>query len=181
MLDLTTLRIESERLLLVPITMEYAEDVFREFQEPVTRFMEAKPADSIEELERRIVESIAAFHRGSEFNFTILKKETREFLGRAGFHEATTAAPEVGLWIKQSAHGNGYGREAMHALVGWIRKNFHFTHLRYDVARENTASIKMPESFGAKVMHESEKTMQSGRTYHMLQYWIPKKEAEHKD
>ena len=40
--DLHNLRIESERLLLVPVSMEYKEDIFREFQEPVTRFMEPK-------------------------------------------------------------------------------------------------------------------------------------------
>lgn len=172
--DLSNIRIESERLVLVPITMEYKEDVFREFQEPVTRFTYSKPAERIEETEKVIEKMMNNARAGTEIVFTVLKKDSREFLGCVGFHEIETEAPEVGLWVKQSAQGHRYGREAMHALVGWVRQHFTFTHLRYDVARENAASIKIPESFGAKVMREYEKTMQSGRTYHMLEYWIPK-------
>ncbi len=173
--DLTTLRIESERLLLVPISMEYKEDVFREFQEPVTRFMYPRAPEKIEETEQFIAKSVNELRDGTNCQLVILNKTTNEFFGGIGYHKVRTATPEVGLWVKQSAHGHHYGREAMHALVDWIRSQRSFDHIVYDVATENIASRKVAESLGGTVAKEYEKTMQSGRTYHMLQYWIPYK------
>ncbi len=41
----------------------------------------------------------------------ILDRETGRFLGCAGLHELEAARPELGVWLKKSAHGNGFGRE----------------------------------------------------------------------
>ena len=45
------------------------------------------------------------------------------------FEGADSVSPELGLWLKESAHGQGFGREVVAALMGdspkmleWIRK-----------------------------------------------------------
>ena len=37
----------------------------------------------------------------------------------ASFEDADSVSPELGLWLKESAHGQGFGREVVTALVEW--------------------------------------------------------------
>ena len=68
-----------------------------------------------------------------------------------GFPSRATAEPEG---IKKSAHGNGYGREAVHTLVNWSKKNINIDYFIYPVDRRNIASCKIPESLGGEVVEE---------------------------
>jgi len=47
--DLTGVEIETERLRLVPISMDYAEDIFAEFTDEVTKLMYPRAPVEIEE------------------------------------------------------------------------------------------------------------------------------------
>lgn len=173
-MDLSNTKIETERLLIVPITMEYLEIIFREFQEPVTEFMYPKPPEKIEETEAFIKESLDGLKDGSNLQLVVLDKTTNEFLGCAGLHEMGKDNPELGIWIKKSAHGKKYGRETMAAVKEWADKNIKYNYIRYPVAAQNIASRKIPESLGGKVAKEYDKKMLTGRTYHMVEYWITK-------
>jgi len=48
-MDLTNIIIETDRLLLIPITLDFAEDIFNEFSWEITKYMYPKPAEKIEE------------------------------------------------------------------------------------------------------------------------------------
>lgn len=173
-MDLRKVKIETERLVILPITMKYKEVIFREFQEPVTLYMYPKAPEKIGETEQFIKESLDGLKSGDNLQLVILDKNTGEFFGCAGLHELDKKNPEIGIWIKKSAHGKRYGREAMTAVKKWADKNIDYDYIRYPVAAQNIASRKIPESLGGKVMKEEDKKMLSGRTYHMLEYWIPK-------
>jgi RimJ/RimL family protein N-acetyltransferase len=174
-MDLSKTVIETSRLLLVPPSLEYKEDIFREFQEPVTFFMYPKPATEIEETEKFIKDSNEKRLAGTDLTVMIIKKDTHEFLGCGGLHKTNTTTPELGIWIKQSAHGNKYGLETMQALKDWADKNLNYTHITYPVAEQNIPSRKIAESLGGKVQKELDKLMLTGRIHHMVEYWIPKK------
>jgi RimJ/RimL family protein N-acetyltransferase len=45
--------------------------------------------------------------------------DNRECLGMASLEDADSVSPELGLWLKESAHGQGFGREVVAALVEW--------------------------------------------------------------
>lgn len=49
--NLNTTTIETERLLLVPITMDYAEEIFKEFTPELTTYMLPKSPEKISETE----------------------------------------------------------------------------------------------------------------------------------
>lgn len=164
----------SERLILQPISMKYKEDVFREFTPEITVFMSPTPAKKIEETEAFITSSIEKMQKGEEIIFAVLKKENHEFLGCAGLHHIDTYIPELGIWIKKSAHANGYGKEAMHAIKDWIEKNLEYEHIYYPVAKENYASRRIPESMGGKVVREFIGTKQDGTTFMEVEYRIYK-------
>lgn len=176
-MDLSRATIETDRLLIVPVAMKYKEAIFREFQEPVTKFMYPKPAKEIAETEQFIKESLEGLKKGTNLQMVILTKAavkaTAEFLGCAGLHDLDKEKPEMGIWIKASAHGKKYGREAMAGVKQWADQNLRYGHIRYPVAAQNIASRKIAESLGGKVQKEYKKTMQSGRVYLMVEYWIP--------
>ena len=105
--------------------------------------------------------------------FVILNKATSEFLGCVGLHgEKNVRTPELGIWLKQAAHGSGYGREAVHLLVNWAIANIDFDYFLYPVDRRNIPSRKIPESLGGKVVKEFENTTPTGKFLDMLVYRI---------
>jgi ribosomal-protein-alanine N-acetyltransferase len=173
-MDLSNVRIETERLLLVPVTMQYKEVIFKEFQEPVTEFMYPKAATKIEETEAFIRTSAIQIHGGSDLIMVILNKTTKEFLGCAGLHSLRHDDPELGLWLKLSAHGNKYGLEAMKGAKDWVDKYKDYHHLRYPVVDLNIPSRKIAEGLGGVITKEYTKQMLSGIVYKVVEYWIKK-------
>lgn len=56
---------------------------------------------------------------GKMLELVILTPEG-EFIGSMEAFDITGKTPELGLWIKSSAHGNGYGYEALRCLVDYL-------------------------------------------------------------
>ena len=63
--------------------------------------------------------------------------------------------PELGIWLKKAAHGNGYGLETITALKNWAEVNLEFDRLLYPVDRRNFPSRRIPERLGGKVVSQS--------------------------
>jgi [ribosomal protein S5]-alanine N-acetyltransferase len=171
-MNLLDVQIESERLLLHPISRKYREDIFREFTVDITLYMYPQPAKDISETDKFITDSVEELSAGTTLQLVILKKIGNEFLGCAGLHHLNRKNPELGIWVKRSAHGNGFGREAIDAIKKWADENLDYEYLKYPVAEENNASRKIPESLRGKVFEEKTKTMPSGKIYKMFEYRI---------
>lgn len=171
-MDLKKFKLETDRLLLIPVSMKYRYEVFQEFQEPVTKYMYPRAPKKVEETEEFIKKAILDIEKGTNLQVHVLDKKTGELLGGAGLHELNSLKIGVGIWIKKSAHGEKYGREAVMALVSWAKRNLKFDFLHYDVVKENFASRKIPKSLGAKIMKRYKRKMLSGRVYDMVEYWI---------
>jgi [ribosomal protein S5]-alanine N-acetyltransferase len=84
-------------------------------------------------------------------------------------------APELGIWLKKSAQGAGYGYETIQTLVIWAQENLTFTYLRYPVDKRNTASRKIPLKLQATAGREYKKLNLSGFELDEIEYWIYKK------
>jgi RimJ/RimL family protein N-acetyltransferase len=164
--------IETERLRLVATSEAYAESIFREFTSEITWYMGPRPPDRVEETLAFVREARQQMEAGMEFQATILLKATGEFLGQAGLHHLERDAPELGIWIKKSAHGSAYGREAVTGLARWAFANLDVRYLIYPVDRENIPSRKIPESLGGRVEAQYRFTNQSGRDLDLLVYHI---------
>ena len=125
--------------------MDYAEDIFAEFTDEVTKLMYPRAPVEIEETKTFIATSIANLREGSHLQMVILDKATGQFLGCAGLHELESARPELGVWLKMPAHGSDLGFEAVSALVEWARRNLQCRSLRYPVDERNISSRRIPE------------------------------------
>ena len=173
-MDLRKIKIETERLLLVPISKKYSEQVFSEYREPVTMYMNHGPPDSVDSVNERIEEREADMKKGTRLFMAVLRKESGEFLGCFALEDLDQKNPELGGWLKKSAHGHRYGQEAAAALKQWADKNLQYNHIVWPCVTMNASSRKLAESLGGKVQREYEKKTASGKTWPYVDYWIPK-------
>ena len=176
-MDTSNITIETKNLCLKGITSEYKNDIFIEFTPEITTHMFPKPAKKIEETVEFIETSIKENREGSNFKIVILDKVSKDFLGCGGLHHIDRKTPELGIWIKKSAHGYGYGKEAIIALKEWADKNLDYEYILYPVDSGNQASRRIPEFFGGEIAREHDEVSMSGRKLHLLEYRIypPKK------
>lgn len=152
--DLNTVRIESARLLIRAINPSDTTDIFREFTPAVALFMLPRPAANRSETEAFVYASVQQLRDRTALITVILDKVTGDFLGCLGLHELNTFTPEFGIWLKESAHGRGYGREAVHTLKQWADAYLDFDYLRYPVDVRNLSSRNIPESLGGQITRQ---------------------------
>lgn len=165
-------RVETPRLFLMPITPQYAEEIFRAFDDQVTKYMFPSTPEKIEDTLDFISGSIEKLAKGEEVVAVILDKETLEFLGNVGIHHLDTDTPELGIWVKTSVHGNYYGREAVTGMKEWADRNVLYKYLIYPVAEENIPSRKIPESLGGVLVSRGEKANMAGSLHLSVTYHI---------
>ncbi|MBT3816716.1 MAG: GNAT family N-acetyltransferase [Candidatus Magasanikbacteria bacterium] len=168
----TNLIIQTKNLLLQPITLDYAEEIFKEFTPEITTYMFPKSPDKIEETIEFIKTAIKKNETGIDFQVVILDKTTKEYLGNAGIHNINTKTPEFGIWIKKSAHGNAYGKEAMIAFKEWIDDNLDYDYILYPVDKANYASKRIPELLGGEIFREYDQKSMNNKDLHLLEYRI---------
>ena len=70
----------------------------------------------------------------------------------ASFEGADSVSPELGLWLKESAHGQGFGREVVAALVEWGHATLGKESFLYPVAVQNTASRRIAENLRGEII-----------------------------
>jgi RimJ/RimL family protein N-acetyltransferase len=171
-LALPSVRIESERVQLVPIHAGFTAAMFETFNARVTRYMHPKPSDTVEEMGRFVRDSVAGLAAGTNLQMVILSRPDEAFLGCIGLHELDRPDPEMGLWLKEAAQGHGLGREAASALIAWARAQNRFTCIRYPVDRRNLASRKIPACHGGVIVKEFRAISCSGFGLDLVEYRI---------
>jgi [ribosomal protein S5]-alanine N-acetyltransferase len=172
-LDIWSLQIAGDRLWLMAIADRFAPDIFREFTPEITQYMFPSPAEKIEEIEDFIEVSLYNMYMGYDLHFVMVSKATGEFLGCCSLHgEDKVRTPELGIWLKQSAQGHGYGREAVQTLVAWVSQHIDLDYFVYPVDRHNIPSRKIPEFLGGRIVNERQDRTPTGKILDIVVYRI---------
>ena len=79
-----------------------------------------------------------------------------------------TESPELGLWMKESAHGQGFGREVVAAVAEWAHRTLGKKSFIYPVALQNTASRRIAEGFHGEIIEN-----RTNPKYESVVYKIP--------
>lgn len=172
-MNLLTVEIQTSRLLLLPISLEYKDEIFLEFTKAITTYMYSCPTQTIVETEAFIQDSIKKLEDGTNLQLVILAKDSQEFLGCAGLYDLEQD-PQFGIWLKKTAHGHKYGLEAITALKDWADQNLDYEYIIYLVDRRNIASRKIPEALRGKTIQEYAEINMSGTVLQTLEYRIYK-------
>jgi RimJ/RimL family protein N-acetyltransferase len=169
---LMNVKVESERLLQVPITMAYADEIFGEFTDEVTRFMSPPTPVVLGDTVSFIESAIVSLKDRTNLQMVVLDKGTGEFLGCSGIHDLDQTVPELGIWIKKGAHGRKYGMEAVSSLIQWAWANLDCEFLSYPVDRRNISSRRIPEAHAGFVVKEWKKLKPNGLELELVEYRI---------
>ena len=155
--------ISTTRLCLRPFSEQDAPETLAAITEGLTRFMDWEPPSSPEEFFHVWRAWIPAMEAGSEFYFVI--RAASELIGLAGLHRLNEGQPELGIWIKETAQGQGYGYEAIAALMEWAAHKFGQSAFIWPVACENAASRALAEKLGGTLVGTFHRTKYAGVIY----------------
>ena len=83
-------------------------------------------------------------------------RSTQEVIGSTSFHGApdSSGMMEIGLGVEAAYARQGFGREILQGMWGWVVTEPGVKTLRYTVSPTNTASIALINSFGFDYMGE---------------------------
>ena len=110
---------------------------------------------------------------GTDGYFVVRVKRTLEFLGMVGLHDTSAAELETGIWIKESQHGYGYGREAVAAVISFAARNLGKRAVVYPVVERNVSSQRLAESLGGSIVGTRLLRKPSGVEHPEVVYRIP--------
>ena len=171
--DLRTVALTTGRLSLRSFTAADAADSFAAATPTLTRFMAWDPSPSpsaFADVWRQWLPQMAA---GTDLALVVRLASTGDFLGMVGLHHIGSAEPEIGIWIRESAHGAGYGREAVAATIAWACQRIGAIAFTYPVAIENRASRRLAERLGGSLVGTRELQKPSGVVLEEVVYRIP--------
>jgi RimJ/RimL family protein N-acetyltransferase len=171
--DLSQVSISSPRLVLRSSTAADDDEAFAEANAAIARFMSWNPPASREEFDGTRRAILAQMSAGEGLSLAVRLSSTREFLGSAGLHPADEDLLETGVWIKQSAQRQGYGREAVAAVVAWASCTFQPSGLLWPVVDENIPSRRLVESLGGQIIGSRKRQKAGDIERTLLLYRIP--------
>lgn len=151
-MDLRSTALSSKRLALTAFVPDDAAEIFAAVTPTLTRFMAFEPSPSLDAFAGVWCAWLPQMAAGMELILVVRLKATGELLGVAGLHGIGNAEPETGIWIKESAHGLGYGREAVIAAIAWAGRALAVPAFLYPVVEENRPSRRLAESLGGLVV-----------------------------
>ncbi|MCC8405957.1 GNAT family N-acetyltransferase [Paraburkholderia sp. MMS20-SJTN17] len=150
------IRIESARLSIRPFSTIDADLSFPCITPSLTRFMAWDPPASREDFDRIWQSWLPAIDDGADFVFAIRERDAGGFLGLAGLHYVRNTSPELGIWIREDRHQEGFGREAVGLVAGWASRTLRVASFTYPVAEENIPSRRIAESLGGVIVERRE-------------------------
>jgi len=171
--DLTGIELIAKRLALRAFTPADAPEIFAAVSPTITRFMAWDPSPSLAAFAEVWRQWLPRMTAGTDLSLVIRLTSTDEFLGVAGIHHIGSAEPEVGIWLKETAHGLGYGREAIGAIAKWAPAHIGATALIYPVAKQNLPSRRLAESLRGIISGERNLRKSSGVVLDEVVYRIP--------
>jgi RimJ/RimL family protein N-acetyltransferase len=171
--DLSQTFITSARLTMRAFTAADAAESFAEANARVAKFMSWNPPATETEYRTIWQGGISDMKSGKGLHLVIRLTNTNEFIGTAGLHPADGTLLETGLWIKDSAQGRGYGREAVAAVINWASECFRPSGFLYPVVDENTPSRRLAEALRGEIIGTRQRQKAGDKDRKLLLYCIP--------
>jgi RimJ/RimL family protein N-acetyltransferase len=162
------------RIILKPVSMDNAPDIFKYFNKKVTKYMYPKAPEKIEDTIKYLKKAIRKNEQGKNYEVAIYYKwtDSLEFIGGGGLHDINTKTPEFGVWIREEYQGCALGYDAIGALRDWADKHLDYEYIKYPVDRRNKPSIGIPEYLKGKIMDEYPMKSESGKMLDVIEYRI---------
>lgn len=160
----------SDRLSYLVVNDSYKEDIFNALTPTVAKFLPFIPTGKIEDTQGFIDYSLDVLDKGTDITLIAVDKDTKEFIGCCGIHDINEESISLGIWLKESAFGKGYGQELIKALESYVNENLDVDYLIYNVEKDNHGSIKIAEKLGYIYHSDFVRNISEQKILNMLQY-----------
>ena len=163
--------IETERLVLRPMTGEDAEAAFRWCGDPkVNRYMIYSLYTRAEDVRAWIETLDNESETSYEYGFVL--KETGELIGAGGIHYVPeTESWEIGYNIRRDMWNKGLTTEAMRAMIDAVSAWHRISALTAAHAADNPASGRVMEKLGLRFDHDGEYSKTDGSETFRAKYY----------
>jgi RimJ/RimL family protein N-acetyltransferase len=150
----STVSIETERLLLRPVTKADLDEVVRLHEDPeVAEFMGTPDREWLEEWVEGSDREWAELGYG---RMVILGRAGGEFLGRTGLKRwPQFEETETGWALRPEARGQGFATEAARAVLEWSEQ-FDLPYVTAMIRPDNAPSLAVAERLGLTPLREDE-------------------------
>jgi ribosomal-protein-serine acetyltransferase len=145
-----------ERVLVRPYRVEDAEalrEAVEESREHIRAWLPFADAhQTIEETRDWITHRVADWLLREEMGTGVFLRESGAFLGGLGLHPRSWEIGffEIGYWLRASAEGHGYMREAVSLLIEFAARDLLASRLEIRCDARNARSAGVAESLGFK-------------------------------
>lgn len=163
--------LKTERLVIQPFTHAYLEDYYQEFTDEITKYQYPDSFPDVETANQLVSGFVADMNRGEMLELVILTRDG-VFLGSLEVFGLREETPEIGLWLKKSAHGQGYGYEALKAVIDSLNATKRYLYYLYEADVRNTPSIRLAQKFQCRKDGLEEITTESGKKLMLQTYRI---------
>lgn len=165
--------LQTPRLDLFLFQMDDLADIYPCVTTTLTRYMTWEPAQSFAEIEQIGQKWLIAETKHTDHHFVLRNREDQQFIGLIGIHHLGTATPELGLWIREDCHNQGFAKESLLEVFRWASAHISAQYFLYPVAIENQPSRKLAEFLGGTVAG-----YKTERKYEAVIYHIPPYQAD---
>ena len=144
--------LQTHRVILRAFTAGDAAEAYGCITERLTRYLAWEAPRTIHEF-RPVWEGwIEAARAGTDLRFVARLPETDEFLGVLALHRIPSGRPEIGIWLRDEAQGQGLGQDMVAALIRRATTRYAPPYFRYPVAVENRPSRRIAEKLRGTIV-----------------------------
>lgn len=139
-----------KKVMLVPLSERFREDIFAATTPAVTRFMTWDSPTDISVTDTFIKKAKESIEKGEQYGFVILDIDSEEFIGwcNAFKRDVSEDKHEIGIWLKESAWGKGYAKDVLQTFFTFLRDETPIKEVYYRMQVDNIASKRVCESLG---------------------------------
>ena len=162
------MKLESERIVLRPITEEDTEDIikWRNSENVMRHFIIQTPLTK-EIHERWLQEKVAS---GQVVQFVIIEKLEGKPIGSVYFRDICEKSAEFGIFIGEESYlGKGYGNEAQHLAMDYAFNELDLKKVVLRVLSDNIGAITIYEKNGFRqILNKNETVVINGENKTIL-------------
>lgn len=151
--------LETDRLSLLPFTLEDEAEAFRLFTDPDFMVDAIETVLTRETAMKRLEGYLRVHHEHGFSKLAVRWKGASEIIGYCGFGMTPLdgiETPELGYRLDPAVRGQGVATEAARAVVDWGFGELGMTRINAIVLHDNVASIKVLEKLGFDYVRDTD-------------------------
>lgn len=172
----------TDRLVMRPVTMEDAPDMFSYSRDPETsKYLLWEPHPDLRFTENHIRELLRQYRLLTFFDWALTDKESGRMIGTAGFTRIlpNKRRAEISYVLSPAYHRRGLAAEAAGAVIAFGFEELNMRALYCRIMEENLASRKVAQKLGFTFAgFEKQMLRKRGRMQRIAQYSLTKETYE---